>query len=126
MVAINSHFHYLLYPFIFLSNTYNIMNITVTDTKVTICWLGKTRVSEVEELVDLFKNADEFTRRTLAPCYFESKLFKTVSTEQRSRKPVSTLTLLSECCKQVTRFNNCDYDEDIDDLLGVDPYLPLY
>ncbi len=94
------------------------MKIQVFDNKVTISWLGKIRECDFEDLVEIFRKADEEERRRLAVIHFGEKYFKD-TTPQIICKP-----------KTISERQSAEWDyeseEELDDILGPDPYTMFY
>jgi hypothetical protein len=93
------------------------MKIKVSDTKVVITMCGKTHESDFEDLVEMFKQADENERKRLAIIHFYGSYFKDIT--PRERKPYNPPT------KQSVEW---DYEaqQELEDIQGTDPYLMLY
>jgi len=94
------------------------MKIQVFANKVTISLLGKTRECDFEDLVEIFRKANEEERRRLAIIHFGESYFKDI-TPQIMCKP----QVISE--RQSAEW---DYEaqEELDNILGSDPYTMLY
>lgn len=94
------------------------MKIQVFANKVIISLLGKTRECDFEDLVEIFRKANEEERRRLAIIHFGERYFKDM-TPQIMRKP----QVISE--RQSVEW---DYEaqEELDNILGSDPYTMLY
>lgn len=105
------------------------MEVIVSDKEVKIKIFGKTLVSDFEDVVSLFKEAkDDGERRRLAINHCIGSYFKVVSEEEpKTSKKLSTLDALEGCVHSARK---CSYDYDLEDeidsLLGADPYTPLY
>lgn len=108
------------------------MKIEVTDKEVRITWQGVTRICNCEELVEQFKEAKpreyDLNRKMLAVKFWDSSLFKTISKpEPKPQRRLSTLDILEACVRETNYRPHDPYiEEQIDDLLGADPYTPLY
>lgn len=93
------------------------MKITISDNKVTVQWFGKTGVCTYDELVEKFKNASENEKRRLAITFFGTTLMPVTPTKE---KKIHT---------HPKRYNP-EWDEqaqeDLDDILGPDPYTMFY
>lgn len=94
------------------------MKITISDNKVTVQWFGKTGVCTFDELVERFKNAsNENERRRLAIIFFGTTLMPVTPTKEKKIHTHSN------------RYNP-EWDEqaqeDLDDILGPDPYTMFY
>lgn len=102
------------------------MEIKVSDDSVYIKSCGETRVCTFDELVGMFKNSDERGRRRLAVNFFDTSLFRTVDIcKTNNRKPGSPEVL--ECVlKTCKSFDNYGIESEIDEIVGCDPYTPLY
>lgn len=105
------------------------MEVIVSDKEVKIKMFGETLVSDFEDIVSIFKEAkDDRERKRLAIIYSDCSCFKVVSEEKpKASKKLSTLDVLEGCVHSARK---CSYDYDledeIDNLLGPDPYTPLY
>lgn len=94
------------------------MKIQVFDNKVTISWLGKIRECDFEDLVEIFRKANEEERRRLAVIHFGEKYFKD-TTPQIIYKP----QVISE--RQSAEWDY-EAEEELDNILGSDPYTMFY
>lgn len=105
------------------------MEVIVSDKEVKIKIFGKILVSDFEDIVSIFKEAkDNKERKRLAIIHCDGSYFKVVSEENsKTAKKLSTLDVL-EGCAHSARKRSYDYDleDEIDNLLGADPYTPLY
>lgn len=105
------------------------MEVIVSDKEVKIRIFGKILVSDFEDIVSMFKEAkDDRERRRMAINHCVGSYFKVVSEEEpKTSKKLSTLDMLEGCMHSAGK---CSYDYDledeIDNLLGADPYTPLY
>lgn len=93
------------------------MKITISDNKVIVQWFGKIRVCTFNELVGKFKNAsNEDEKRRLAITFFDTELMPVTPTKGKIHT-------------HPTRYNP-EWDEraqeDLDDILGSDPYTMFY
>lgn len=104
------------------------MEVIVSDKEVKIKIFGETLVSDFEDIVSMFKEAkDDKERKRLAINHCDGSYFKVVSEESKTSKELSTMDVL-EGCMHSARKCSYDYDleDEIDSLLGADPYIPLY
>lgn len=94
------------------------MKIEVSDKKVIITMWDKTHESDFEDLVEMFKCADESERKRLATIHFYESYFKDI-TPRKKEKPYIPLL------KQSVEW---DYEaqQELEDIQGADPYLMLY
>lgn len=105
------------------------MEVIVSDKEVIIKIFGETLVSDFEDIVSMFKEAkDDRERKQIAINLCDGSYFKKVSEEkQKTSKKIATLDVLEGCMHSARK---CSYDYDleneIDSLLGADPYTPLY
>lgn len=94
------------------------MKIEVSDKKVTITMWGKTHESDFEDLVEMFKRADENERKRLAIIHFYGSYFKDI-TPKKKEKPYIPST------KEPIEWDD-EAQEELDDILGADPYTMFY
>lgn len=94
------------------------MKIQVFANKVTISWLGKIRECDFEDLVEIFRKANEEERRRLAVIHFGEKYFKDTTPQIICKSQV-----ISE--RQSVEFDY-EAEEDLDNILGSDPYTMFY
>ena len=94
------------------------MEIEVSDTKVVITMWGKTHESDFEPLVKMFKRADERKRKKLAITHFYGSYFKDI-TPKKKEKPYVPST------KEPIDWDD-EAQEQLDDILGADPYTMFY
>lgn len=105
------------------------MEVIVSDKEVKIKIFGETLVSDYNTIVRMFKEAkDDRERKRLAIIHCDGSYFKVVSEEEpKTSKKLSTLDVLEGCMHSARK---CSYDyeleDEIDSLLGADPYTPLY
>ena len=105
------------------------MEVIVSDKEVKIKIFGETLVSDFEDIVSLFKEAkDDKERRRMAINHCAGSYFKVVSEEDpKTSKKLSTLDILEGCMHSARKCSyNYDLEDEIDSLLGADPYTPLY
>lgn len=93
------------------------MKVEVSDKKVIITMWGETHESGFEDLVKMFKHADENERKRLAIIHFYGSYFKDI-TPRKKEKPYIPL-------KQSVEW---DYEaqQELEGIQGADPYLMLY
>ena len=94
------------------------MKIEVLDNKVVITIWGKTHESDFEPLVEMFKNADEEEKKRLAIVHFYGSYFKDI-TPKKKEKPYIPST------KEPIEWDDAAQEE-LDDILGADPYTIFY
>ncbi len=94
------------------------MKIQVFANKVAISWLGKTRECDFEDLVEIFRKANEEERRRLAVIHFGERYFKDIIPQIIRKSQV-----ISE--RQSIEWD-CEAQEELDNILGPDPYTMLY
>ena len=94
------------------------MKIEILDNKVVITIWGKTHESDFEPLVKMFKNADEEEKKRLAIVHFDGSYFKDI-TPKKKEKPYIPST------KEPIEWDDAAQEE-LDDILGADPYTMLY
>ena len=94
------------------------MEIKVLDNKVVITLWGKTHESDFEDLVKMFKYADENERKRLAITHFYGSYFKDI-TPKKKEKPYIPPT------KQSMEWD-CEAQQELEDIQGKDTYLMLY
>jgi len=94
------------------------MKIEVSDKKVTITMWGKTHESDFEDLVEMFKQADENERKRLAITHFYGSYFKDITPRKKEKQYIPPL-------KESVEW---DYEaqQELEDIQGADPYLMLY
>ena len=105
------------------------MEVIVSSKEVIIKIFGETLISDFEDIVSMFNDAkDDKERKRLAINHCIGSYFKVVSKEKpKTSKKLSTMDVL-EGCVHSARKGSYDYDmeDEIDSLLGADPYTPLY
>jgi len=94
------------------------MEIEVLDNKVVITLWGKTHESDFEPLVKRFKNSDEREKKRLAIVHFYASYFKDI-TPKKKEKPYIPST------KEPIEWDD-EAQEQLDDILGADPYTMFY
>jgi hypothetical protein len=94
------------------------MKIEVLDNKVVITMWGITHESDFEPLVKMFKNADDNKRKRLAITHFDGSYFKDI-TPKKKRKPYIPST------KEPIEWDD-EAQEQLDNILGADPYTMFY
>lgn len=105
------------------------MEVIVSDKEVKIKIFGETLVSDFGYIVNVFKEAkNDQERKRLAINHCAGSYFKVVSEEKpKISKKLSTIDMLEGCVHSARK---CSYDYDLEDeidsLLGTDPYTPLY
>lgn len=105
------------------------MEVIVNDKEVKIKIFGETLVSDVGYIVSIFKEAkNDQERKRLAINHCDGSYFKVISEEKpKISKKLSTMNVLEGCVHSARK---CSYDYDLEDeidsLLGTDPYIPLY
>lgn len=94
------------------------MKVEVSDIKVAITIWGKTHESDFEDLVEMFKQADENERKRLAIIHFDGNYFKDITSRKKEKLYIPPL-------KQSVEW---DYkaQQELEDIQGADPYLMLY
>ena len=94
------------------------MKIKVSDTKVVITMWGKTHESDFEDLVEMFKQADEDERKKIAIIHFYGSYFKDITPRKKEKPYIPPLKQSAEW----------DYEaqQELEDIQGADPYLMLY
>lgn len=94
------------------------MKIEVSDTKVTITMCGKIHESNFEDLVRMFKYADENERKRLAIIHFYGSYFKDITPRKKEKSYIPPT-------KQSVEW---DYEaqQELEDIQGADPYLMFY
>ena len=70
------------------------MKIEVLDNKVVITMWGETHESDFEDLVEMFKQADEYERKRLAMIHLDGSYFKDI-TPRKKEKPYITRCFFS-------------------------------
>ena len=105
------------------------IKVDVSDNEVRVTIGGETLVSHFEDVIKLFKGAKtDLERRCLAvKLTVDSICFEKVSEEKPviTKKP-STLDILEGCARLARKTYDYEIEDEIDDLLGSDPYTPLY
>jgi hypothetical protein len=105
------------------------MEVIVSDKEVKIKIFGETLISNFDDIVNIFKEAkDDKERKRLAIIHYDGSYFNVVSKEEpKTSRKLSTLDVLEGCVHSARK---CSYDynleDEIDGLLGPDPYIPLY
>ena len=94
------------------------MKIEVSDIKVTITMWGKTHESDFEELVEMFKNADENERKRLAIIHFYGSYFKDITSRKKEKTYIPSL-------KEPIEWDD-EAQQELEDIQGADPYLMFY
>ena len=103
------------------------MKVEVSDKEVKITMGNEVFVSDSEDIIKIFKEAkDDRERRCLAVYHCIGDYFKRIIEEPRVEKKLTTLDVLDGCMKSARKFYNDDLENEIDELLGPDPYTPLY
>lgn len=93
------------------------MEITISDNKVIVQWFGKIGVCTYDELVEKFKNAsNEDEKRRLVIIFFDTKLMPVTPTKGKIHTHPKRYS--PEWDEQA--------QEDLDDILGSDPYTMFY
>ena len=91
------------------------MRIKVLDDKVIITIWGKTHESGFEPLVKMFKNADEREKKRLAIVHFYGSYFKDITPKKKVKPSI----------KEPIEWDD-EAQEQLDDILGADPYTMFY
>lgn len=105
------------------------MEVIVNDKEVKIKIFGETLVSDFGYIVSIFKKAkNDQERKRLAINHYAGSYFRVVSEKKpKTSKKLSTMDVLEGCVHSARK---CSYDYDLEDeidsLLGADPYTPLY
>ena len=94
------------------------MEIDVSNTKVTITMWGKTNESNFEDLVEMFKYADENERKRLAIIHFYGSYFKDITPRKKEKSYILPL-------KQSIEWDD-KAQQELEDIQGADPYLMFY
>lgn len=105
------------------------MEVIVSDKEVKIKIFGETLVSDYEYIVSMFKEAkDDRERRQMAINHCGGSYFKVASEEEpKPSKKLSTMDVLEGCMHSARKCSyNYDLEDEINNLLGADPYIPLY
>ncbi len=98
------------------------MKIQVSDNKIVISWIEKIRECNFPDLVEIFKKADEKERRRLAVIHFGEKYFEDI-TPQIKRKPQVVSERQSS---ELDYYWDDSAQEELDNILGSDPYTMFY
>ena len=104
------------------------IKVEVSDNEVKLTFGKEIWVSTCEEVIKQFKEAKtERERRNLAVIHYGESYFDKIldNTEKVERKP-STLDILEGCAHAARKLYFPDYYDELDDILGPDPYTPLY
>ena len=93
------------------------MKIEVTDDKVKITMFGVAKECVFGELVEQFKKANDLERRKLAVIHFDSIVFKTINKphDKSSYRP-----------NKKNLYWDDEAQNELDDILGADPYTMIY
>ena len=104
------------------------MKVEVSDKEVKITMGNEVLVSHFEGIIKEFKDAkDDRERRRLAVNHCIGSYFKRISVEPSVEKKLNTMDVLGGCMQSARKFYVDDYlENEIDELLGPDPYTPLY
>ena len=94
------------------------MKIEVLDNKVVITIWGKTHESDFEPLVEMFKNADEEKKKRLAVVHFYGSYFKDITPKKKEKTYIPST-------KEQIEWDD-EAQEQLDDILGADPYTMFY
>ena len=94
------------------------MKIEVSDIKVTITMCGKTHESDFEDLVKMFKYADDNERKRLAIMHFYGSYFKDITPIKKEKSYIPQP-------KQSIEWDD-EVQQELEDIQGADPYLMLY
>lgn len=92
------------------------MEIKVSDTKVVITMWDKIHESDFEPLVKMFKNAGEEEKKRLAIVHFYGSYFKDITPKKKPYIPST---------KEPIEWDD-EAQEQLDDILGADPYTMFY
>lgn len=105
------------------------MEVIVSDKEVKIKIFGETLVSDYKDIVSMFKEAkNDRERKRMAINHCDGSYFKVVSEEKpKTATKLSTMDALEGCMRSARKCSyNYDLEDEIDNLLGADPYTPLY
>lgn len=94
------------------------MKIEVLDNKVVITMWGKTHESDFEDVVEMFKNADEKERKGLSIIHFYGNYFKDITPRKKEKPYIPP-------AKQSPEWDD-EAQQELEDIQGVDPYLMFY
>ena len=94
------------------------MEIKVSDTKVVITMWGKTHESDFKDLVEMFKCADEREKKRLAIVHFYGSYFKDITPKKKEKAYIPST-------KEQIEWDD-EAQEQLDDILGADPYTMFY
>lgn len=94
------------------------MEIEVLNNKVIITIWGKTHESDFEPLVKKFKYADENERKKLAIVHFYGSYFKDITSKKKEKTYISSI-------KKPIEWDD-EAQQELDDILGADPYTMFY
>lgn len=94
------------------------MKIEVSDNKVVITMWGKTHESDFDMLVKMFKNADEKEKKRLAIVHFYGSYFKDITPKKKEKPYIPSI-------KEPIEWDD-EAQEQLDDILGADPYTMFY
>lgn len=94
------------------------MKIEVSNKKVVITMWGKTHESDFEDLVEMFKRADERERKKLAIIHFYESYFKDITPRKKEKSYIPPL-------KQSQEWDD-EAQQELEDIQGADPYLMFY
>ena len=105
------------------------MKVEVSNNEVKITFCNEVWVSNFEDIINMFKEAKtDREKRYLAVILHDAPYFTKVSEVPKASKKPSTLDILEGCMHSATKFSSYydDIEKEIDDILGPDPYTPLY
>ena len=94
------------------------MEITVTDKEVRVTWSRWTFVSDVDIVVEMFKNADERERRRLAVIHAlpdDSQLFRAVE-ERKPKRTGGDSHLTTEQICDIGKYVCGGYENDFEEI----------
>lgn len=102
------------------------IKVNISDNEVSFTFCGDTYISHNENIIRRFKECNnDRERSSLAINLSVDSSFDIISNKNQNTKTLSTLNVLEGCAHTIRKLSSYDYDE-LDDLLGADPYIPLY
>ena len=104
----------------------DMIKVDVSDNEVKFIFCGDTYISHDDNIIKLFKECKtEREKSRLAINLSVDSSFEVIPKEKSRERKITTLELLEGCAHSVRKLSSYDFDE-LDDLLGPDPYTPLY
>lgn len=102
------------------------IKVNVSDNEVRFVLFGDTYISHDDYTIKLFKDCKtEREKSRLAINLSVDSSFEVIPKEKPNGIKITTLEVLEGCARSVRKLSSYDFDE-LDGILGPDPYTPLY